>query len=171
MDPYVWICICRFWSLFMPRELMTFFYQNTLFLVLVTWAVFFFACKFHREFAFSKPMLIVFVLFVGIYSVTLFLDALQFIILLFPNEEQLVAFEITDNNTLFPLLPEEYYALDAGYYNAIEFETANRISSSIFLRWAIAVPAGIACIIYSILFTISLIRKHSEKTLAGGGCQ
>lgn len=163
--------ICRLWALLMPREMLEFFYQNTLFLVLVTLIVFLLACRFCRGFAFSKPMLIFFGVFVGGYSLLMLFDALQYIDLLFPSEKQLVAFDITDNTSLFPLSPDEYYALDGSYYSAIEFETDNRISFSIFERLSLAVPAGIACIVYDILFIVALVRKRSGKKMKGGAAQ
>lgn len=168
-----WIGICRIWSSFIPGWFMEFFYHNTLFLVLVTWAVFLYACKFHRDFAFSKPMLVVFLLFVAFYSVYLFSDALKYVDMLFPNEKLLIGNDIIGLNERSLLVPEpgEYYPsrypLDGSYYNVIEKEMGNRIADSIFLRLATSIPTGVACIVYDFLFVVSLVRNRKHKEVKG----
>ena len=168
-----WIGLCRIWSSFIPGWLMEFFYHNTLFLVLVTWAVFLYACKFHRDFAFSKPMLVVFLLFVAFYSVYLFSDALKYVDMLFPNEKLLIGNDIIGLNERSLLVPEpgEYYPsrypLDGSYYNVGGM--GSRVSSSIFIRLAISVPTGIACIVYDFLFVVSLVRNRKHKEVKGVG--
>ena len=168
-----WIGICRIWSLFIPSWFMEFFYHNTLFLVLVTWAVFLCACKFHRDFAFSKPMLAVFLLFVAFYSVYLFSDALKYVDMLFPNEKLLIGNDIIGLNERSLLVPEpgEYYPsrypLDGSYYNVGGM--GSRVSSSIFIRLAISVPTGIACIVYDFLFVVSLVRNRKYREVKGVG--
>ena len=166
-----WIGLCRIWSSFIPGWLMEFFYHNTLFLVLVTWVVFLYACKFHRDFAFSKPMLVVFLLFVAFYSVYLFSDALKYVDMLFPNEKLLIGDDIIGLNERSLLVPEpgEYYPsrypLDGSYYNVGGM--GSRVSSSIFIRLAFSVPTGIACIVYDFLFVVSLVRNRKHREVKG----
>ena len=168
-----WIGLCRIWSSFIPGWFMEFFYHNTLFLVLVTWAVFLYACKFHRDFAFSKPMLVVFLLFVAFYSVYLFSDALKYVDMLFPNEKLLIGDDIIGLNERSLLVPEpgEYYPsrypLDGSYYNVGGM--GSRVSSSIFIRLAFSVPTGVACIVYDFLFVVSLVRNRKHKEVKGVG--
>ena len=168
-----WIGLCRIWSSFIPGWFMEFFYHNTQFLVLITWAVFLYACKFHRDFAFSKPMLVVFLLFVAFYSVYLFSDALKYVDMLFPNEKLLIGNDIIGLNERSLLVPEpgEYYPsrypLDGSYYNVGGM--GSRVSSSIFIRLAISVPTGIACIVYDFLFVVSLVRNRKYREVKGVG--
>ncbi len=160
------VSIAMLWSDLFPKEIISFFYHYTPFFVIGTWFVFLIAWRVHRSFAFSKLMLIFFGLFIAIYSIDMINDGIRYVEMLFPNNSFLWDCEIIDYDTKID--PQSYFLLDGSYYNVIEYECGNRLTDSIYYRLAASPLTCIGCIVYDLLFIISLLRKHFGKAAEGG---
>ena len=179
MTPAMRSELCFFFYKTFPAAVIDFFYCYTFLFVLGAWLVFVFACFFHRRFAFSKPLLIFFALFIVSYTVYVFADCVKYVRFLFQTLPQLWAGWFGADNlddywelysTEFPFPAEfessPYFPLDAGYYDF--YENNYLIEDSIYNQLAYSIPVGIACFIYYLAFVISLLRKGFRRTKKGG---
>ncbi len=158
--------LCFFWSNIFPAAVIDFFYYRIFLFVLGAWLVFAFACFFHRRFAFSKPILIFFILCIGIFSFNVIWNGFDYVEILFNKGQHLI--EYYNSGEFSPFGSSPYYPVDGSFYSTIEYQMGNRLTDTTYYRLASSIPVGFACFVYYLLFLFSLLRKGLGRTRKGG---